>query len=185
MRGGSHAGRLLVATPAIGDTNFSRTVILVIEHSAEGAFGLVLNRPTELDVREPLPEWLDCAAPPQVVFVGGPVEQDRAIALARADRSRPATGWHQILGPIGTLDLSRGPELVGPGLEAIRVFAGYAGWDAEQLEDEVAAGDWFVVEGRPEDALCDAPEDLWADVLRRQGGSLARFARYPLDPSMN
>lgn len=175
----------MVATPEIGDPNFSRTVILLLEHGDEGAFGLVLNRPTDLSVLDPLPEWLAYAAPPQVVFVGGPVEQERAIALARAEGAGPVVGWHQVLGAVGTLDLSRGPDEIGPGLDEIRVFAGYAGWEAGQLEAETAAGDWFVVDARPDDVLCEAPETLWAGVLRRQGGTLARFALYPADPSLN
>ena len=174
-----------MATPAIGDPNFSRTVILLLEHSGEGAFGLVLNRPTDLDVGDPLPNWELYTAQPCVVFVGGPVEQERAIALARADGAHPAVGWQQVLGPVGTLDLTREPDEVGGGVGAIRVFAGYAGWDGGQLEAEIAAGDWFVVDARAEDALCAAPEQLWADVLRRQGGSLALFAQYPSDPSSN
>jgi len=83
MTARTHEGRLLVATPVIGDPNFERTVVLILEHGTEGAFGLVLNRPTELDLLDPLPQWYSFAATPSVVFVGGPVEQERAIALAR------------------------------------------------------------------------------------------------------
>jgi putative transcriptional regulator len=185
MRGGSHAGKLLVATPVIGDQNFDRTVVFLLEHSDQGAFGLVLNRPTDLDVLDPLPQWHSYAAVPSVVFVGGPVEQERAIALARADESRTAAGWNPVIGRVGTLDLTCEPAEIGPGLEEIRVFAGYAGWGSAQLEAEIDAGAWFVVDARPEDMMCDEPETLWADVLQRQQGTMALFAQYPNDPTLN
>jgi putative transcriptional regulator len=181
----SHAGKLLVATPVIGDPNFERTVVLLLEHGDEGAAGLVLNRPTELDLLDPLPQWYSFAASPSVVFVGGPVEQERAIALARADRARAVTGWHPVLGPVGTLDLNRRPDEIGPGLGEIRVFAGYAGWGADQLEGEIESGAWFVVDARPEDLLCQNPMVLWSEVLKRQSGSMALFALYPADPALN
>jgi putative transcriptional regulator len=185
MRGESQAGKLLVATPVIGDPNFERTVVLLLEHAETGAFGLVLNRPTELDLLDPLPQWYSFAARPSVVFVGGPVEQERAIALAKADAERTTNGWSPILGRVGTLNLNVEPGDVGPGLEEIRVFAGYAGWGAGQLESEVAAGAWFVVDAEPEDVMSDEPENLWASVLRRQKGTMALFAQYPTDPALN
>jgi putative transcriptional regulator len=181
----SHAGKLLVATPVIGDPNFERTVVLLLEHGDEGAAGLVLNRPTELDLLDPLPQWYSFAASPSVVFVGGPVEQERAIALARSDRGGDVAGWHPVLGPVGTLDLNRRPDEVGPGLGEIRVFAGYAGWGAAQLEGEIDSGAWFVVDARPEDLLCQNPMVLWSEVLKRQNSSMALFALYPADPALN
>jgi putative transcriptional regulator len=185
MPGSSHAGKLLVATPIIGDPNFERTVVLLLEHSDDGAFGLVLNRPTELDLLDPLPQWYSFAAAPCVVFVGGPVEQERAIALARAERGRTVAGWHQVLGQVGTLDLNRRPDEIGPGLGEIRVFAGYAGWGSGQLEGEMESGAWFLCDARADDVLSQSPGNLWSEVLRRQGGSMALFAQYPTDPALN
>jgi putative transcriptional regulator len=185
MGGSSDAGKLLVATPVIDDPNFERTVVLLLEYSDAGAFGLVLNRPTDLDLLDPLPQWYSFAARPSVVFVGGPVEQERAIALARADEDRTVAGWSPVLGRVGTLDLNCAPDEIGPGLEDIRVFAGYAGWGAGQLEGEIAAGAWFVVDAEAEDAMCQDPEDLWSDVLRRQPGTVGLFAQYPPNPSLN
>lgn len=185
MFGGSLTGKLLVATPVIGDGAFERSVVLLLEHSPDGAFGLVLNQPTELDLLDPLPQWYSLAAHPSVVFVGGPVEQERAIALARADGAIGVEGWSPILGGIGTLDLTLGPEDIGPGLEEIRVFAGYAGWQAGQLEGEIGVGAWFVVDPVAGDLLSDEPDGLWSRVLRRQPGTTAWFAAYPPDPSVN
>jgi putative transcriptional regulator len=181
-------GRLLVATPNLGDPNFERTVVLVLEHSDDGALGVVLNRPSQLDVAEPLPEWAPAAAHPPVVFIGGPVAPSAAVCLARLGRHGGAEGWQPVLGlagPVGTLDLDSDPDAAIPGLEEIRVFAGYAGWGPGQLEREIADAGWFVVDADPADALSPVPERLWVTVLRRQKGTLALFAGYPADPTMN
>jgi len=178
-------GRLLVATPNLGDPNFERTVVLVLEHGAEGALGVVLNRPSDLDLAEPLPEWARAAAHPSVVFIGGPVAPTAAVCLARLGRHGQAEGWEPMVGPVGTLDLDSDPDRAIPRLDEIRVFAGYAGWGPSQVEGEIADGGWFVVDADPADALSPAPEHLWTVVLRRQRGTLALFAAYPADPSLN
>ena len=182
-------GRLLVASPMIGDENFERTVVLILEHSEEGALGLVLNRPSEIELHDPLPGWSRLAAAPSVVFVGGPVEPDRAIALARHDPTHAhALGidvYAPVVGALGTLDLSMDPDVLGDTVEAVRVFSGYAGWGPGQLEGELDAGAWWVVEAEPDDALAPLPEGLWRQVLARQRGPLRRFAHYPDDPSVN
>lgn len=184
-------GHLLVATPVIGDPNFERTVVMILEHSGDGALGVVLNRPSDVDVVEPLPEWQRLAASPGVVFVGGPVEQSAAIGLARvafveyAEGSDELDGFSVVMGTIGTLDLSRSPEDLASPIEQVRVFAGYAGWGPGQLEGELEAEAWVVVDAEPGDVLSDDPEDLWRNVLRRQGGDMALLAAYPSDPSLN
>ena len=188
-------GRLLVATPNLGDPNFARTVVLILEHGDEGALGVVLNRPSDLDLAEPLPQWARAAAHPPVIFIGGPVAPSAAVCLARLGVDGGARGWQPLLGPtgplsgmprpVGTLDLDSDPDEAIPRLEEIRVFAGYAGWGPGQLEGEIAAGGWFVVDADAADPLSPAPEELWSAVLRRQRGSLAFFASYPPDPAMN
>jgi putative transcriptional regulator len=177
-------GRLLVATPNLGDPNFERTVVLILEHGDEGALGVVLNRPSELDVADPLPEWARAAADPPVVFIGGPVAPSAAVCLARVAPGG-AAGWEPVLGPVGTLDLDSDPDEAIPRLHEIRVFAGYAGWGPGQLEGEIAAGGWFVVDADAGDPLSPAPQELWSAVLRRQRGTLALFAAYPADPTLN
>jgi putative transcriptional regulator len=182
---GSLKGRLLVATPIIGDSNFDRAVVLVLEHGDDGAVGLVLNRPTEVAVLGPLPEWDELSAEPPVVFVGGPVEQQAAIALARIRDDAPTEGWVPVLDRIGTLDLDRGPDGLAGAIEEVRVFAGYAGWGSGQLEDEIALEAWFVADATSDDVLGSDPAALWSSVLRRQGGDLALLSYRPVDPSTN
>jgi putative transcriptional regulator len=180
-------GRLLVATPLLTDPNFDRTVILMLEDNEDGALGLVLNRPSPLEVNDPLPDWADLSAPPPVVFVGGPVSRSSVIALARC-AAVPDIGddtWTSVLGPIGVLDLTADAALLHTIVDDVRVFAGYAGWGSEQLRGEIAEGAWFVVDALPSDATTDEPEDLWRAVLRRQPGPLRNFANYPADISVN
>ena len=168
----------------MGDDNFVRTVVLVVEHSDEGALGLVLNRPSTTGVGDPLPGWDAMAADPPVVFVGGPVSPDSAICLARV-KSEGIDGWTSLVGALGALDLSRHPDDAAAGIEELRVFAGYAGWAGGQLESELEAGGWFVVDARPEDVMTAEPDALWRHVLSRQRGHLQLSANYPDDVSTN
>lgn len=180
-------GRLLVANPAMPDPNFHRTVVLMLAHQDDGALGVVLNRPSDLDVDSPLPRWERLVADPPVVFVGGPVAPGAAICLARVPDPPDATdgGWVPLVGELGTLDLEGDPDDLAVSVDAIRVFAGYAGWGPGQLEGEIENDAWFVVPAEANDALSGDPEQLWKRVLRRQGGRLALLAAYPNEPSLN
>ena len=184
MTEASLSGRLLVAAPSLRDPNFDRTVVLVLEHADEGALGLVLNRPSETDLADALPHWAAVAADPSVVFVGGPVAPTAAIALGTAGaRNDEVDGWRPLFAGIGSIDLEHDPDELA--VRDVRVFAGYAGWAPGQLEGEVGAGAWYVVDALPDDTRSDRPDDLWSLVLRRQGGSLALVANFPPDPGMN
>lgn len=182
----SWTGKVLVATPVLTDANFHRTVILLLDHGDDGAVGLVLNRPSTLELSEAMPGWEDVAASPPVLFAGGPVDPQAVIALGRA---RPATlpdpSWEPIVDRLRVVDLAAGPAAADEAVEAARVFLGYAGWAPGQLEAEVAAEAWFVADARDLDALVDEPEVLWSEVLRRQPGELKLFSTYPEDPSLN
>jgi putative transcriptional regulator len=179
----SLTGKLLVASLSLVDPNFFRTVVLVCMHDADGAMGLVLNRPIEhAPVGDHLPQFAPLAAPPPVIFQGGPVEPSSAIVLARF--RHPAEPANRIVGDFALLDLSRAPDHQ-PAIETVRVFAGYAGWGAGQLDREIAEEAWFVLPALPSDPLSSEPADLWRDVLRRQPGKLAMFAWAPADPRVN
>lgn len=181
----SLAGRLLVATPTLRDPNFERTVVLLLAHERGGALGVVLNRATELPVTDVLGPWGSLAGDPAVVFEGGPVSPEAAICLARIKPGATPRGITRVSGPIGTVDLAGDPDGVRTEIEGVRVFSGYAGWDAGQLEGEIETGSWLVFEGLPGDAFFHRPDDLWSMVLRRQGGLLAAVAFYPSDPTLN
>jgi putative transcriptional regulator len=184
-------GRLLVATPLLGDPNFRRTVILIVEDEpAEGTLGVVLNRPTEVTVGQVLEPWTALATGPSVVFRGGPVAPNSALALALARGEDEPLGWRSLDGSsvmsrVGLVDLEAPPELLAGGLAKFRVFAGYAGWGPGQLAAEIDEGAWYVLAGEPADAFAAEPGRLWQAVLRRQGGELAMVATYPDDPALN
>ncbi|MDP9007012.1 MAG: YqgE/AlgH family protein [Actinomycetota bacterium] len=179
------AGCLLVALPSLNDPNFDRTVVLVLAHDPDdGALGVVLNRPSDTAVGDPLPRWAPLAAQPGVVFLGGPVGATAAIGVARGP-GRPGGGWAPVAGHLGTVDLGLDPDELTESVDAVRVFSGYAGWVAGQLESEIDLGAWMVVDGAPDDVLCADPAGLWRMILRRQGGRTAWLANWSPDPRMN
>ena len=183
------AGRLLVATPLLGDPPFFRTVIAVLEHGAgSGALGVVLNRPTTLPVADVIPLGAELFSPPAVVFDGGPVSPETAIAVgipAQGAGASPSAAWRPSAPPYVTVDLDADGDLLARELRRLRVFAGYSGWAAGQLEAEVAEGAWYVVDSLPDDVFAVEPEALWRGVLRRQGWPLAAVATCPADPTLN
>ena len=179
-------GRLLVATPSLEDPNFDRTVILLLQHDdVDGAMGLVLNRPSGLPLEDELGDWGALAAPPDEVFIGGPVQPEVAIALGwlEPDVAVPE-GVQPVMDGLGVVDLRQSPDEV-PGLRAVRVYAGYAGWAAGQLEGEIATGSWFTLDADPTDPATADPDRLWRDVFRRQSDRLRMLATFPDDPSLN
>jgi putative transcriptional regulator len=191
MEDESLSGRLLAATPMLGDPNFRRTVILIVEDDdEEGTLGVVLNRPTEVPLDQVLESWTSLVSGPPVVFRGGPISPTSALALAIAEGSAEPIGWRSLDGSplmsrLGLVDLGAPPELLADGISSMRVFAGYAGWAAGQLRDEIEEGAWYVLPGQPADAFVTEPERLWQEVLRRQGGELALVATFPDDPVWN
>ncbi|MYW66118.1 YqgE/AlgH family protein [Streptomyces sp. SID8379] len=181
----SLTGRLLVATPALADPNFDRAVVLLLDHDEKGSLGVVLNRPTPVDVGDILEGWGDLAGEPGVVFQGGPVSLDSALGVAVIPGEDGPLGWRRVHGAIGLVDLEAPPELLASALGSLRIFAGYSGWGPGQLQDELTEGAWYVVESEPGDVSSTRPEGLWRAVLRRQRSELAMVATYPDDPSLN
>ena len=189
MRGhGRTVGKLLIAEPMLGDPNFDRSVVLMVDHTAEGALGVVLNRPTDREVATVLGRWGDLAARPPVLYLGGPVEQDGVLALARRRAFGPRerlAGWSPVVGDVGTLDLQRDPDELAPDLAGVRFFAGYSGWGPGQLEAELDEGAWLVVDALADDVFAGDPDAMWRSVLRRQHGKVSMLANFPAHPSMN
>ena len=182
----ARAGMLLVATPALLDPNFADTVVLLLDVDDEGALGVVLNRPSGVPVGEVLEGWGDLVAEPEVFFQGGPVSTQGALAVAtlRTEDDVPV-GFRSVEGRLGLVDLDTPLELLEGSLEGLRIFAGYAGWGAEQLAGEIEEGSWYVVPGQATDVFRLDPTDLWRDVLRRQPGQLAWHSTRPFDPDLN
>lgn len=179
-------GRLLVATPPLDDPHFDRTVVYVLEHRDDGAIGVVLNRPADEQLDEPLDRWADLQIAPVAVFEGGPVETSALIALA-ATPSTVTDDEHlsPITDEIASADLTADPAIVAAHVSGVRIFRGYAGWGAGQLDDEIDAGAWLVLDSIADDVFTSDPGELWRNVLRRQPGRLAWLADAPDDLSAN
>lgn len=179
-------GLLLVASPELLDPHFVDTVVLLLDVNDEGALGVVLNRPSQVPVEQILAAWGDVVEPPEVVFQGGPVGNDGALAVAlAAGTGEDGAGFRTVDGRLGLLDLDTPTELVTGTIDRLRIFVGYAGWGASQLQGEIARGDWYVVPASYDDVFGPDPTALNRRVLRRQPGDLALHATRPADPDMN
>ena len=174
--GRSLQGQLLIAAPSLFDY-FRRSVILVLEHSEEGAMGVVLNRRSETLVAEAVPALAALPAAEEAVFVGGPVAPATVVALG--DFDDPSEAGTHVTGSLGTLD----PDRPSPSLQRLRVYAGYAGWSAGQLDGELEEGAWIVERAEEEDPFTEG--DIWSDALRRKGGGYSLLATMPGDPTAN
>ena len=175
-------GHLLVASPALLDPNFRRTVVLVTEHTEDGAAGLVLNRPSPVEVAGAVPQLEPLVEDGEQVWVGGPVEPEAVLVLG--EFLAPDVAAVPLFGALGFPSLAE-PEEILPATTRRRVFAGCAGWTAGQLEAELAEEDWILEPALADDAFTDDPDDLWRDVLRRKGGIYELVARMPEDPRVN
>jgi putative transcriptional regulator len=175
-------GHLLIAGPGLVDPNFWRTVVLVGEHSDEGALGVVLNRSSETSVEEAVPELAVLAEGMGAVHVGGPVQPSAVVVLA--DFAEPDDAGALVLDSVGFLPSDVEPESLGE-LRRARVYVGYAGWGPGQLDDELEEGSWIVEPAVPDDVFTNDPEGLWSAVLRRKGGPFSVLASMPADPTQN
>lgn len=164
------SGMLLVATPELQDPNFADTVVLLLDVTEEGALGVVLNRPSQIMVADVLEPWRDVVAEPEVLFRGGPVGTDGALAVgALRDPQDPPVGWRPVAGLLGMVDLDTPTELVDGTLSAMRVFAGYAGWGAGQLDVELAEGSWLLAPVQTDLVFQTSIDTMWEAAIRRLG----------------
>ncbi len=176
-------GKLLIASPALLDPHFARSVVLVTEHTVEGAMGVVLNRPSDAEVAVAVGELDAIVAPGDLVYEGGPVQTSDVLVLA--EFNDPSLAATVVLGDVGFLASHGDPEELADGLRRARVFAGHSGWMAGQLDAELEEASWIVVEARIDDVFAPDPDELWGEALERKGGAFALLARIPEDPSVN
>jgi putative transcriptional regulator len=179
-------GRLLVASPQLLDPNFHRTVVLVLEHSQEGALGVILNRPTVMTVTDALPEDVLAAfVGDEAVYEGGPVDPESVIMIGEYLAEFVPSEGAIALGTVRVVEPDSDFVTLPDQVHGLRVFGGYAGWSAGQLEEEIEDEAWIDCECEPSDIFTATPARLWHDVLDRQGGQLRLVARMPEDPSLN
>jgi putative transcriptional regulator len=184
----SLAGKLLIASPFLGDGNFNKSVVLIIQHSAEGAFGLVLNRPTEHRLDE---VWLSVAnevcETDAVIHYGGPVEGPLMALHTRRSCSEHGVvpGVHFAASKEKLHDLLR----LADDDNSYRVFSGYSGWGESQLESELEEGAWFTHPASRRHVFADDRVDLWKMVAQEIGNEVVlqklNIKNVPTDPSVN
>jgi putative transcriptional regulator len=166
----------------------------MLEHTDEGAVGVVINRPLDEPFPSELQPWERFLTEPTTIFHGGPVDETALIALASlAGSAVEILGsqpefegrWSPVVGGLGSIDLTLDPDEVADAVGALRVFQGYSGWGGQQLDDELALGAWMVLPSEAGDVFAPHPDELWREVLRRQGGRIAWLANAPDDLSAN
>ena len=184
-RGHAVPGDLLVAGLSLTDSTFGRSVVMVLDHDENGALGVVVTQPTDISVDDILPGWSAVVTGDPVVHQGGPVALDSALALAVCPSGEAVEGFRPVVGAVGLIDLDSEPEVIGRHTRSFRVFAGYAGWGAGQLDDEIREGAWYVFPAEAGDAFDEDPESLWFRVLERHGGDSLLISLIPPDPSQN
>jgi putative transcriptional regulator len=180
------AGDLLVASVLLADGVFNQSVVLVLDADGDGALGVILNEISQTPLDAVLPDWVDAVSEPKLLFSGGPVSPNGAICLASvAKPGEEPPGWRPLFDTVGLLHLDTPIEIVAGAYRDLRIFAGYAGWAAGQLQGELAEGMWHVVPAEYADVFGRRPTGLWRRVLRRQPNQLAWFSTWVEDPEHN
>lgn len=177
-------GQLLLDSGQLRGSFFQRTVVLICQHDAEGAFGLVLNRAAGSNAGDmivaDLPETLK-ACP---LFLGGPV-QPSALSYLLTDAFIPDANVMANLSLGHSLDtlIELGESFSAT--QRVKMFAGYAGWSPGQLEDELKRDAWLTHPGTVDLIFDTRPEQLWQKILRQKGGHYRLLAQMPEDLSLN
>ncbi len=174
-------GHLLVSSPALHDPNFRKTVVLIAHHDEEGALGLVLSRPSDVSAVDAVPSLDGLPGASDAVFVGGPVQPEAFMVLAEFTDVDDAAA--PIFGRVGFMPAESEPGDLE--ITRMRLFSGYAGWGAGQLESELAEPSWIVVAAEADDPFVTDPDELWRIVLHRKGGPFELMIDMPFDPGLN
>lgn len=177
-------GRLLFAEPFMDDPYFKRSVVLLSEYNEEGAFGFILNKPLEIKVSEVINDLPEFDAP---VYMGGPVQTDNVFYIHTqgeyiADSISIGNGLYWS-GNFEQLKFMIQENQIFP--HEVKFFIGYAGWDYDQLNNEIKEDSWIISKNNCESIIDLNNDNLWQDALQKMGGQYALFANFPENPSLN
>ena len=182
-KGKPATGKLLIAEPFLADPNFARTVVLLCEHGEQGTVGFILNRSTQLTLSDLLPELFK---PSPVIYQGGPVQLD---TLHMIHRTPAVLGGNEIAKGVywgGSYEaLQEVMEKHTYDLVIMRMYVGYSGWSAGQLEKEMEEGSWIVTDATPKLLFDTDPENMWKEAIRLLGKDYIYLANMPLNPQLN
>ena len=185
-------GHFLIAAKHLKDSSFFKAVVLMIEHNDDGAMGVVINHPMDVSVSTALSKHFEIAKSGQCVLAGGPVEENALLIL---HNSPDYDQEHDAIVPgvfVGT-----SPDVFERVVEAttqdvgseddfqFRIYAGYSGWGAGQLEHELSRGDWFTIPASADFVFGREPYDVWEDVLRCLHERNRMFSDQPSNPEWN
>ncbi|UCF91121.1 MAG: YqgE/AlgH family protein [Desulfobacterales bacterium] len=161
-------GKFLIAGRNLGNSNFSQTVVLLIDYNRQGAMGLIINRPTDVKLSTVFPEIEGLKQRTDTVFSGGPVSRNLLLLLMRSARppEKSRRVFENIYLSSSRKELLRMIERADGG-EKFRVYAGYAGWAPGQLDHEVARGDWHILAADAETVFDKTPSAIWPELIRR------------------
>ena len=174
----TYAGSLLLAHPAMRDPNFRRSVVLMTSHAADGAMGVVLNRPLERSLGQLGGDFALGPLAGVPIYSGGPVQTEQLIIAAW--RARPS-GFQLHLG----VEPAKAAQLLGEDGMHVRAFFGYSGWTGGQLEDELRAQTWIIAQPPPDLFSREGDQQLWRTVLLRAGPEWRLLADEPEEPGEN
>jgi putative transcriptional regulator len=168
-------GKFLVADRRIGDPRFSQSVILIVRYSSDGAMGLIINHPTNVELSTVLPDIKGAKGRKDRVYVGGPVGMDQLFLLIRTS-GQPEESLH-VFGNV-YMSVSRkileGMIEKGRAGEDLRIYVGYAGWAPGQLEAEVSKGDWHVLNADSGTIFAREPAGIWLELINRASAQWVR-----------
>lgn len=177
-------GKILIANPFLKDFNFSRTVVLLCEHSEEGSFGFILNKAFSRKLSDIIPASEVDDMP---VYFGGPVQLDTVHFIHNVPGL--IEGGFKIKEDIyWGGDFERTVELLNIGLldrEKIKFFIGYSGWGSGQLDNEMKEKSWIITDATAQLLFNNEEAAIWPASLKSMGSNFAMMANYPVDPSLN
>ncbi|PKP22306.1 MAG: hypothetical protein CVU06_09545 [Bacteroidetes bacterium HGW-Bacteroidetes-22] len=178
------AGRILISEPFTQDFFFGRSVVLLAENEEVGAFGVIVNKPLKIKIKE---VFSDLDGFDDFLFLGGPVARERIFYVHSLGDSVPGS-----LSLSGNLfwggDLERIKHLITAGVanpEKVRFFAGYSGWAVNQLNAEIARKSWLVSFADPEILMDKKPAEMWRRSVMQAGKEFEQWINYPIRPEYN
>lgn len=177
-------GRILISEPFLIDYYFKRSVVLLAEHNDEGSFGLIINKPVDMQLSDVLQDFPEFNAP---IYLGGPVKTENLYFIHT--KGKLIEESMKILdGLYWGGDIEHVKELITIGKltpEDIKFFVGYSGWVAKQLDGELSKNSWLVSNIKAQQVMNFNSEKMWDDVIKKLGRDYAYWTNFPSDPALN